>query len=259
MPENEAPVLETGEELSPVNEVVPEKEPPAEKPSEAAPETDPKPKKSRGGFQSRIDRLTREKYEAEARARDAEAKLQTQAQPGEPERDQFESYEDFVVAKAAYKAEEKTKSIIQQERDAARQQQFQQSEAEIESSWLQRVDSARDKYDDYDEITNTDVPVTQAMMRAMKESEHGADIAYYLGNNPAEADRILKLTPGRQFIEIGKLELKVQAPKKQTSGAPNPITPVKGTGGADTITPDDKDDKKWLERRYKQLGRKWPY
>jgi len=261
MPDNETPVLEPGEELAPVDAVVSEPEAqPAEVIPEAAPEeplVKEPPKKSRGGFQARIDRLTREKYESEARVRELQEQLEsTKPKTADmPERAQYESYEDYIRAVAAHEAKEAFLSASKEQNEAYQTSLYQAEEHKLIQNWEERKETARDKYEDYDEVTDVNVPVSQAMMRAILESEAGTDIAYYLGKNPAEAERILQLSTARQFIEIGKLELKVQAPKKLTSGAPAPINALKGSGGVDTITPDDKDDKKWLAWRNKQLGR----
>ena len=258
MPDNEAPVLEPGEELAPVVEVgETQTTQPAEVDADAAPVVEERPKKPRGGFQARIDKLTREKYEAEARAQELQGRIDAQQQPhGAPERSQFESYEDYMRAVAVHEAKEAAKTVFKEHEEAYRQNQVQAEEQQLMASWEKRKEAAQEKYEDYDEVTNVDVPVSQAMQRALLESEAGADIAYYLGKNLAEVERILKLSPGRQFIEIGKLELKVQSPRKLTSGAPAPINALRGGGGVETIGPDDKDDKRWLERRYKELGRK---
>ena len=258
MPDNEAPALEPGEELAPVEAVVPEpKVQPAEVIPEAAPEpVKEPPKKPRGGFQARIDRLTREKYESEARVRELQEQLESSRPKAvTPERDQYESYEDYIRAVAVHEAREAFVSASKEQSEAYQAQQAQMEDQKLLQSWEERKEKARDKYEDYDEVTDVDTPVSQAMMRAILESDAGTDIAYYLAKNPAEAERILKLSTARQFIEIGKLELKVQAPPKLTSGAPAPITPLKGSGGVDVITDDDKDDKKWLEQRNRQLGR----
>ncbi len=73
--------------------------------------------------------------------------------------------------------------------------------------------------------------------------EIGPDIAYFLGSNPKEADRISRLSPFLQAKEIGKIEAKVAAspPTKKPSSAPAPIQPVaaraSGAPAYDTTDP----------------------
>jgi hypothetical protein len=58
------------------------------------------------------------------------------------------------------------------------------------------------------------------------ESEHGGDIAYYLGRNPDVARdlyRKFNVNPAQALIELGRIEARVTAaPAKKTSTAPNP-------------------------------------
>jgi hypothetical protein len=56
----------------------------------------------------------------------------------------------------------------------------------------------------------------------------GPDIAYYLGSNPKEAERISRLSALMQAKEIGKIESKLadNPPVKKSSNAPAPIAPV---------------------------------
>ena len=88
----------------------------------------------------------------------------------------------------------------------------------------------------FDDVFNNGVPVTPAMSEAMADSEHTAEIAYYLGENIEEAERIAKLPPYRAVMEIGKIEAKVtekpETPPKKIKRSPSaPINPV---GGSDT-------------------------
>jgi hypothetical protein len=71
------------------------------------------------------------------------------------------------------------------------------------------------------------------MAQTIQASDNGPDIAYYLGTNPKEADRISRLEPFLQAKEIGRLEAKVASEPvtKRTSSAPAPISPVTARGG----------------------------
>ena len=72
------------------------------------------------------------------------------------------------------------------------------------------------------------VRITDVMAETIQSSEIGPEIAYWLGQNPKEADRISRLTPLLQAREIGKVEVRLSAepPAKKTSSAPAPINPV---------------------------------
>jgi hypothetical protein len=81
------------------------------------------------------------------------------------------------------------------------------------------------------------------MAQTIQSSDIGPDVAYYLGANPKEADRISRLAPYVQAKEIGRIEAKLASEPmvKKTSSAPPPFTPVtpssKGASTYDTTDP----------------------
>ena len=81
------------------------------------------------------------------------------------------------------------------------------------------------------------------MAETIQSSDIGPELAYYLGSNPKEADRISRMTPLGQAKEIGKIEAKLASapPIKKTTSAPAPISPVtarsSGAPALDTTDP----------------------
>jgi hypothetical protein len=67
------------------------------------------------------------------------------------------------------------------------------------------------------------------MAETIHSSDIGPDLAYYLGSNPKEADRISRLSPYLQAKEIGRLEAKLvsEPVTKRVTNAPEPIQPGK--------------------------------
>lgn len=200
-------------------------------------------------------RIAREhrKWEREQAARIAEEKAK-QAQPKEPlVPDQFNSTEEYADALAVQKAE-----ALIQERERRRQ------ERETLDSYAEREEKAREKYDDFEQVAyNDDVPITDAMAEAIRSSEIGPDVAYYLGMNPKEADRIARLTTIAQAKEIGKIEARLAdaPPVKKTTSAPAPIVPVtaRASGNSSYDTTDPRSVKQmstseWIEaERQRQI------
>lgn len=126
--------------------------------------------------------------------------------------------EAYAEALAYQKAEE-----IIREREAKRQQ------TETLESYRDREEEARDKYEDFEQVAyNPNLRITDIMAQTIHASEIGPDLAYFLGANPKEADRISKLQPILQAKEIGKLEAKLadNPVVKKTTSAPTPIAPV---------------------------------
>ena len=178
-------------------------------------------------------RLAREhrKWEREQQARLAE--MQASAAVAVPPADQFESPEAYAEALAVRKAEE----LIQQ-------REMQRQRAAVEEAYAEREEEARSKYDDFEQVAyNPQLRVTEIMAETIKASDLGPDLAYWLGSNPKEADRISRLTPLLQAREIGKIEAQLGAnpPIKPTTSAPAPITPVtartSGNPAYDTTDP----------------------
>ena len=166
-------------------------------------------------------RLAREQRKWEREARQAEAPKPVPVEHVTPE--QFTTTEEYVEALTTSKAQQ----IVQQQQYAKQQQ-------ELLGSYHEKEEDARGKYEDFEQVAyNPKLPITDVMAQTIQAAENGPDIAYYLGTNPKEADRIARLTPILQAKEIGKLEAKVASEPvtKRTSSAPAPISPVTARGG----------------------------
>ena len=176
-------------------------------------------------------RLAREQRKWE---REQAQRAQPPVQPATPVApEQFESTDAYVEALAAQKAEQLL---------AQREQQKQQSS--LLESYHDKEEKAWEKYDDFEQVAyNPNLPITDVMAQSIQASDIGPEVAYHLGANPKEAERIARLSPILQAKEIGKLEAKLAAdpPVKKTSNAPTPISPITarstGTPAYDTTDP----------------------
>lgn len=178
-------------------------------------------------------RLAREqrKWEREQAQRQAEQQVLKAAPTASV--DQFESPEAYAEALAYQKAEE-----LIAKREAAKQQ------SQVLESYHDLEEEARNKYDDFEQVAyNPKLPVTNVMAETIQSSEIGPELAYYLGSNPKEAERISRMSPLSQAKEIGKIEAKLvlAPPVKKTTSAPAPISPVtarsSGAPALDTTDP----------------------
>ena len=154
--------------------------------------------------------------------------------------EQFNSAEDYAEALAQKKAEVIVNQREQQRQISATLEQYHDKE-----------ESIRDKYNDFDQVAyNPNLKITEVMAQTIQLSDDGPDIAYYLGTNPKEADRISRLAPFLQAKEIGKIEAKIadNPPVKKTTRAPAPI-PVSNSGGITQPKYDTTDP-----RSIKQMG-----
>lgn len=169
--------------------------------------------------------------------------------------EQFATNEDYVEALADQRAEQKLA-----ERDQRRQQ------AEILETYHDKEEEIRAKYEDFEQVAyNPNLPITTVMAQSIQASDNGPEVAYHLGANPREAERISRLSPIMQAKEIGKIEAQLTAnpPIKKTSNAPAPISPVSArtTGSPAYDTTDPRSIKsmstsEWIEAERARQVRK---
>ena len=201
-------------------------------------------------------RLAREqrKWEREQAQRAAETQIVKPVPTASV--DQYESPEAYAEALAYQKAEE-----LIAKREAAKQH------SQFLESYQEREESARDKYDDFEQVAyNPKLSITDVMAETIQSSEIGPDLAYYLGSNPKDAERISRMSPLAQAKEIGKIEAKlsINPPVKKTTSAPAPISPVtarsSGSPAFDTTDPRSTKtmtDSQWIEAERARQRKKW--
>lgn len=223
----------------------PNPEPEPESKDQEQEEGEEKPSKGKGGFQRKIDRLTREKYEREARIEALERQLaersagkaaepETKQTPaGKPDADSFTSYDEYLVALTDWRVA--VREAQREERDAKVRAETEQREKAV--TWRQRVDSFASEHADFhDVVSDSDVEISVVLQEAIATSEHGPAVAYHLARHPEEARRITALSPVAQVRELGKLEARFEkapeTPKTRATQAPKPPTPVSGAAKA---------------------------
>jgi hypothetical protein len=215
------------------------------------------------GVQKRIDRLTRDKYRLQAElemARRQAPQAEPQRQPAEgakgaPKPDQFKSYEEFLEARAEWKAEQRVESLLGELRETAQRQAGKAEQQKLQSQWEKRVSDAMTTYDDFEEVAlSPEVPISEPMMAAILRSPKGADVAYYLGKNPETAAQIAGLDPVSAAIRIGEIAATVAKPApKRTTAAPAPINPV-GSRAEAQKDPNKMTTDEWMRWRNEQAG-----
>lgn len=202
-------------------------------------------------------RLAREqrKWEREQQARNAEMQLRNKAVAEVPSADHFETPEAHLEALAERRAQE-----------LVNQRELMKRQAEIMEAYHDKEEEARNKYDDFEQVAyNPKLRITDVMAETIRASDVGPDLAYYLGQNPKEADRISGLSPFLQAKEIGRIEAKLSAepPSKKTSSAPAPIKPITARnanpGVTDTTDPRSTQTmsvSEWIEaERRRQMAK----
>lgn len=218
---------------TPAPEQAPTAEPVAEETQ--APEDQPTEQQTKTFTQEELDAIVGKRLAREQRKweREQSRKAQEAPQPTvAPSLEQFESVDEYADALAIRKAEE-----LLAKREAERQKM------DMLEAYHDREEEARSKYEDFEQVAyNPKLPITSVMAETIQASDLGPDLAYYLGTNPREADRISRLSPFLQAKEIGKIEAKISSEPvlKKTTSAPPPIAPISGRGtGAPTYDTTD--------------------
>jgi len=196
--------------------------------------------------QEELDAAIGKRLAREQRKWERERAVQPVVQQAPVTPEQFATNEDYVEALADQRAEQKL---------AEREQRKQQTE--ILNAYHDKEEEVRAKYDDFEQVAyNPNLPITTVMAQSIQASDIGPEVAYHLGANPREAERISRLSPIMQAKEIGRIEAQLAAnpPVKKTSNAPSPISPVtaRTTGSPSYDTTDPRSIKtmstsEWIE------------
>jgi hypothetical protein len=244
---------------SPAPEQVLTAEPVAEE-TQAPENEQPTEQQSKTFTQEELDAIVGKRLAREQRKWEREQSRRAQETPTGladiPAPEQFESVDAYADALATRKAEE-----LLAKREVDRQK------LDLLEAYQDREEEARGKYEDFEQVAyNPKLPITSVMAETIQASDIGPDLAYYLGTNPREADRISKLSPFIQAKEIGKLEAKISSAPilKKTTSAPPPIAPIsgRGTGSPSHDTTDPRSIKsmstsEWIEAERQRQIRKW--
>jgi len=190
---------------------------------------DEKQAETKSFSQEELDAIVSKRLAREQRKWERERQVVTPPPVDVAPADTFESVDAYAEALVAKKLEQRDQLRLQ---------------SEAIEQYHDREEEARGKYDDFEQVAyNPNIKITKVMAEAIHSSVSGPDVAYYLGSNAKEADRISRLAPLAQAREIGRLEALVAAspPVKKTSSAPEPFTPVtarsSGSPSFDTTDP----------------------
>ncbi|MHB1326873.1 MAG: hypothetical protein ACYC2K_01605 [Gemmatimonadales bacterium] len=226
-------------------------------------ETEETPQKRESRRARQLNRERERRIAAETELRIYREQQARQQQPKEapaddsPRREQFDTYEEYIEARATHRAEkaaeERARKVIDESKKGESEAKQRETQERQAREWNARIEKARDAVEDFDEVcSESEAVVTQPMAAAIQESDQGALIAYYLAKNPAEAERISKLSASKQAAAIVGLEEKVAKPTKQLSKAPDPINPVgkkADVANKDPAKMTDEEYAKWRQER----------
>lgn len=220
---------------------------------------EPDPAKLPKGVQKRIDKLTQQRYEREARIRELEAKLaeqerKSQAAQPEPDPSQFDTWEKYLDAKVEYEAGKKIREIEQQ-------RAIQQKQMERLAGFNERAASIRQANPDFDVVLQSAaVGVSDTVMETILESDDGPSLAYYLAKNPTELYKLNAMNERQQVLELGRISARLSAKPelRKVTQAPPPPPKVQGAGSGqkDLANMSDKEYAEFRKRQDAQRKRR---
>ena len=240
------------------------------------------PGKNKISAKDRINQLTREKYDWIKRAKKAEAETAElkKEQPKDPDEltpakahgpdkpriEDFENYEAYIETLGSWSA---SKTLAENAEKSA-QDTEEDKRDQREAGLLARIDVFKESHPDFEKLVfDKDLKISPAMKEACMNTEHSAELLYYLGRHPDEAARIAVLSPFATAMELGKIEagLKIETPpddpvEKKDEGADKKTTkkisdapePIELVGGAGVINKDpgemtNEEYRRWRTRK----------
>lgn len=281
-PEDNQDTQNTNEQDDTTDEGEEDKEDDPEEEEEEAEEPKPKPKKN--SAQERISELTAARREAERKAEaletrlaELEAKLAPKDEPPAPTRkseaeatppkptdvneDGTEKYPlgefdpNFITDLADFRVEQRFAERERQEQEKQEQARLQEAVGQLEAEWNGQLETARERYPDYNEkiadlqpvFSDVDEHYGGYLSNTLMSMEKGTDILYYLAEHPDEARAIVDSGPQRATIALGRLEARFlegesSTPVRKVSKAPTPPPANKGASAARGRVQPDTDD-----------------
>lgn len=241
--------------------------------------TDTKPK---GGFQRRIDKLTKEIGERDRQISDLNSRLaaleekkpevkaeaKADGDP-KPKADQFKEYDEYLEAVSRWVARQELKA--EKESQAKSEQERQKKDTETAAKaqfdkFLGQMQKVREANPDYDDVFS-DTQIPNYIHNRLVRMENGAEVAYQLAKNKEVLGKILELNQkaldagdndfSDAYWEFGAFVRSLKdSPKpveRPVSKAPSPITPVRG---GDAPTDADEDSMSLSEYRKRREARR---
>lgn len=222
--------------------------------------------------QERINKLTREKYEArqetaalEERLKVLEANQPKPSKPGAevkaPQESDYEDYNDFenaktnhVAAVAADAAYERLAVETRESEELKAASTRQATQTSKKDAFNQNLDAKRGNFENFEEVAYGHQFMNNGMASRIFDMDKGPEVAYHLGSHLDEAEKIFAMPEVDQAVALAKLEMQVTAlSPKMVSGAPDPISPIAGSESVQK-SPEDMNDAEWLKWRYAQLN-----
>lgn len=229
-PESQAPVPSRD---SPRQDVPGQNAEPAaregEESSQSESDTEQRPRR-KSSNQIRIEQLRSQVADLERQNTHYRTLAERGGQPRRLDPLQFQSDADYQRALIQETARQSQSEFARTQAQTAASQ-AQMIEQQI---WDARVGDFREQMPDFEQVAYSgSVTYSQHGLAMVRQMSEGPQVAYYLGKNPAEAQRIAQLTPLETAFELGRLATRINAGNaRRVSSAPPPVTTLRGSARA---------------------------
>lgn len=200
----------------------------------------------------RIGQLTAQRNEWQLRAQAAEAELQRLRQPlKEPGPNATQDEVDRFNVKAAVREQRAEEANV--ERETAIQQAMAVRDATIQA----KAEAVADRMPGLWQQLIALPVLSNETAEFIAASEKGAEVAYFLTQNPNEASRLAGLHPYHQGIELARIESRLTAAPqvRKTTAAPPPPPKMPGAPSVAAKDPADMNPAEysaWYRERQKR-------
>lgn len=175
--------------------------------------------KKKGGWQRRIDKLTRERYELREQLAEMRGRLAVQPAPAthtstedsdpKPDIQKFPgTYEEFTAALVRWEARQEYKQLSAKAKEAAANAERDEREKEVVTSYKDRAREFAEEHDDFDQVIGKlrwTEEIANSAAVALMEDENGPALAYYLGENPEVFSKLNDMTAAGAVKYLGRL------------------------------------------------------
>lgn len=150
-----------------------------------------------------------------------ETKKSPAADTGEarPKADDFKTYDEYVEALSDWK----TRQTLQAERAKAAKDASESEQRKVVESHMERLEEARGKYEDFDEVVGRNLPLggnestAQASQLFLLETDNAPDVMYAIASDPELASQLAEITNPRKAIAyLTRLSDKLAASQEET-------------------------------------------
>lgn len=202
-----------------------------------------------------VEELKKTKPSSEREEAPVVPKTTVTAEDGRPEKpkpENFNSPAEFEKAEIEY--EDKLHDWREAKKEAKRMEGERAKAQELAiKAHNERQEKFAEEHDDYEDVIDNDLPMSDLMFGAVVEEELGPALAYYWAQNPEESNKVFAMPPHQQIKAIIRTIIKLEAggekpknedvkpPKKKQPEPPEPI-------GGRQATPKDVSKMSFKER-----------